>query len=80
MPSVVTGATLERMLLVALAFPLLGCVAIAWAVWYWASLKFGSVRDTSAMHALTVGLLLVAVSIQIASGTLLASIFDIRRK
>jgi glycosyltransferase involved in cell wall biosynthesis len=80
MPSVVTGATLERMLLVALAFLLLGCVAIAWAVWYWASLNFGNITDTSVMRALTVGLLLVAISIQMASGTLLASIFDIRRK
>jgi glycosyltransferase involved in cell wall biosynthesis len=80
LPSVVTSATLERMLLVALGFLLLGGTAIGWAVWYWASLDFGSIADTRVMRTLTVGLLLVAISVQIAAGTFLASIFEIRRR
>jgi hypothetical protein len=47
---------------------------------YWASLDFGRITDTRVMRALTTGLLSVAISIEIAAGTFVASIFDTRRK
>ncbi len=80
MPSVVTGASLERLLLIAFAILLCGVAAIGWAAWDWASLDFKEITSSSVMRALTVGLLAIAMSIQLAAGTLLASVFDTFRK
>jgi hypothetical protein len=79
-PRLIEGMGLERLLLVALAAFILGAGGVFWSIWHWASVGFGPIVYSGVTRYLSVSLMLITLSIQLAASAFLASVFELRRQ
>ncbi|MCC7346697.1 MAG: glycosyltransferase family 2 protein, partial [Variibacter sp.] len=71
-----SAASLERGLLVALAVVVLGLAGAGWSVAQWAAVGFGPITATLVMRVLTFSLVMVAAGVQMAFTWFLLGIID----
>ena len=69
--------TMERGLMIALAVICAGVGGVAWSLWQWAAVDFGSLTAPAVMRVLTLSLVLVATGVQLAFTFFLLGIIDL---
>jgi hypothetical protein len=69
--------SLERGLLIALALMCGGIGGVAWSLWRWATLDFGPLIAPEVTRVLTLSLVLIATSVQLAFTVFLLGIIDL---
>ncbi len=69
--------SLERGLLIALALMCSGIGGVAWSLWRWAALNFGPLAAPEVTRVLTLSLVLIATSVQLAFTVFLLGIIDL---
>jgi glycosyl transferase family 2 len=69
--------SLERGLLVALALMCGGTGGVVWSLWQWAALNFGPLAAPEVTRVLTLSLVLIATSVQLAFTVFLLGIIDL---
>jgi len=77
--AIMESMTLERMLLAAAAIGVCGAGGVAWAVDFWADLRFGAIEYPMIIRVLMISLTAVAAAVQMAAAAFLMSLVSIRR-
>jgi glycosyltransferase involved in cell wall biosynthesis len=75
--ALLSGITMERMLIAAAVVGVAGLIGIFYCVWVWASLNFGALEYRSLLRVLTLSATAVAAGLQLAFAAFLSGVMDV---
>jgi glycosyltransferase involved in cell wall biosynthesis len=78
--SAIMGATLERLLILALLMALVGAGGAAWSLTYWADRGFGDIPGQTMLRIFVPSLTAIVLSVQVAAAAFFASALAVRRR